>query len=219
MCAIVGSFSPDKFKELVVLNSYRGNFSHSISAIGLDCTMIALERGFGPLTDEMIDEFISKYPGNYYLGHIQAPTGGLVHEAERIHPAVHNGNTQHFMWHNGILKNRYIKELQSSLRSKEVWDTKLMLEHLLYSESLEKGLEGIDGTFSCVLLSDVHSMLLFRNVDSPMFYDTDMNLSSTKFDVSISTTEDTIYNFDINDKKVITVSTWKPKFSSPYFFG
>ena len=161
----------------------------------------------------MIDSFTSEFKGKYYLGHIQAPTGGLIEDTNRIHPAT---NTNYYMWHNGILKHKYIEELQTQLKSKDEWDTALLLQSIV-KNGLYEAVKEVDGTFSCVMLNT--SMLLFRNEDSPMFYDAELNISSSKFDGSVSTLSNSIYEVYIDTKEIVYICTWTPTHVSPYFFG
>lgn len=117
--------------------------------------------------------------GQYCIAHMQAPTTSNKTESS-IHPAIIG---KHYLWHNGIVKDHCVKEMSRNATFIEgslenmFWDTYLILHQYVYEESLNK----IDGTFSCVHYCDGEGLQLFRNEISPMFYDEDHNISSTKF--------------------------------------
>lgn len=177
MCAIVGSFNTEKLKELLVLNSYRGQHSYSISYYDpIDKKFIHLERNLGPIPLESIN--IPE--GCYGICHIQAPTTD-ARTIDSVHPAQVDGD---LLWHNGILKDKTVQELKADYFSPVNWDTHLLLLHLRNMGVPEE----VDGTFSCLWYDSEHrNILLFRNEISPMFYDDDLNLSSTRFEGSRET--------------------------------
>ena len=80
-------------------------------------------------------------------------------------------------------------------------------------------IEDLDGTFSCLLLDEGKSLKLFRNSDSPMFIDDDMNISSTKFIDANNTKPNTMYSLDLKNCIYEPIMEWVPKHNSPYFFG
>ena len=103
MCAIVGSFSKSKAKELYQLNSYRGELSYSLTtfrSMSL-CSNVVIQLTYkspGKIPDSLIDNCpISE--GDYIITHSQAPTTST----KNIHPATCNGA---LLWHNGIIKQK-----------------------------------------------------------------------------------------------------------------
>lgn len=207
MCAIVGSFDKDKFKELIVLNTYRGNHSYSFAEYNVESkkfSSIVKDFGYFDFSNlNCIEE------GNYLVGHVQAPTTDSK-DKESIHPSVLNKT---FLWHNGIIKEDCVKELQINLDSNHKWDTKLL--HQWVAE--DKDLSNIDGTFSC-LYADNNSLFLFRNEISPMFIDNDFNLSSTKFENSTPTIANELLIIDFFNSELITKKKFRTK-ENPYYFG
>ena len=213
MCAIVGSFDTEKLKELVELNSYRGQHSHSISYYNCREKTLTITKKLGSL--ELADINIPE--GHYGICHIQAPTTDAT-DINSIHPA--SGlfeNKPTCLWHNGILKNTTVKALQKYYGTDEEWDTTLLL-HRLNSAGIP---ENIDGTFSCLWFKPLGQgrgdLYLFRNEISPMFIDDNFNISSTKFEGSHSTDPNVILWMYMDLKLLIKKETFKTV-ESPYFF-
>lgn len=207
MCSIIGSFSRDKIKQLAELNAYRGQHSHSVYVFDEDnYDVIYSHRGLGTLD---LDQH--KLPKGYIVVHQQAPTTDNKDE-NSIHPAQIG---KHLLWHNGIVKAEAIKDLQYRFDSTATWDTRLILLSMIYTDNVEN----IDGTFSC-LYYDGNKLMLFRNEISPMFYDLDGNISSTKFENSISLPPNVVWQFnpnyvifdDINNTNMFKTV------ENPYFF-
>jgi asparagine synthetase B (glutamine-hydrolysing) len=215
MCAIVGSYDTDKLRELAVLNSYRGQHSYSIAYFDpMDKRIIHLERNLGeiPLDRINIPE------GCYGICHVQAPTTDAK-TIESVHPAEHNGD---LLWHNGILKDRTVQELKADYFATTAWDTKLLLLHIQNMGCPEE----VDGTFSCLWYdSDHRNILLFRNEISPMFYDDDGNISSTRFEDSRETEPNKMLLVDfLNSKLAGPMMRLNPvqdftTVENPYFFA
>lgn len=209
MCAIVGSFDKDKLGELIELNSYRGNHSYSFLEFDYKNNQITkLTRGFGEFDFSIIDN-IDRINDRYYIAHTQAPTTtgkGFFN----IHPSEWNDT---LLWHNGILKEDYIKELQEDFGHKIQWDTRLL--HYLLDNGDE--LDGVNGTFSCVYW-DGEKFLIFRNEISPLFSDDDWNISSTKFEGSKPTISGRVMKLDFNNHIVETIEEFTTR-ENPYYFG
>ena len=210
MCAIFGSFSRDKFLELAELNSYRGAHSFSISYYNpLNGNIDQSVKAIGALDPKMVETRM----GVYYIGHIQAPTSANK-TSRAIHPSYTTGKaTRSLLWHNGILKEDCIHELQDYFDTNEVWDT-----HLLH-KWIEEGnsLDSIDGTFSCLRHHD-HILYLFRNEISPMFADGQLNISSTKFEGSAKTSANKFLRMDFANYELVEIDTFKTK-ENPYYFA
>lgn len=210
MCSIIGSFSKTKFKELVKLNQYRGSFSYSFLVLDpISLETISLTQNFNEFNLDIIDSA----PDNmYYLGHTQAPTGGLVKKVERIHPARIN---DFFLFHNGIIKQKDVERLQQLYDINEEWDSKLMLANI-YNIGLLEALNTLDGSFACVF-NDMTSLRIFRSAAGILFVDDSLNISSTKFDNSTRIEKDTIYELDLKNRKLLINNNFVSK-SNPYFY-
>jgi glutamine phosphoribosylpyrophosphate amidotransferase len=150
--------------------------------------------------------------------HSQAPTtensdSSSIHPARMHHSEV--GDTS-LLWHNGILKPNTISMLREKTGMDTTWDTQLLLQHMINSESLSE----IDGTFAC-LMYHAGNMYMFRNEISPLFIDFDMNISSTKFEVSsitgnaFSILPNHVFKLDFYSMTSIIQSTFTTK-NSPY---
>ena len=189
MCSIIGSFSKDKIVDLVKLNLYRGQHSYSYSYYNPEDNTIQVTRGLG----EIPLDSINIPQGHYCIAHMQAPTTENK-DINSVHPAQ-IGNT--FLWHNGIIKAKWIEKRKNHIEVSEVpnrynsWDTYLILR-----QYVEDGhLNNIDGTFSCMYYSPMEGLQLFRNEISPLFIDKDYNISSIKFDNSSPLKANIIWNF------------------------
>lgn len=200
MCAIIGSFNKDKLKELHALNSYRGELSYSLCSFkpgNNEVKLGVLMSDQGKMPDTLIDQFPS-LDGDFFISHTQAPTT----ESKNIHPAVY-GNTM--LWHNGIIKQKTFSE--------DTWDTAWMLEAITnYGWST---LSRIDGTFACIMF-DGSYLYAFRNEISPLFYDIDLNFSSTKFEGSKSLPPNQVFCIDINTRMIDTVAYFETH-ENPYY--
>ena len=214
MCAIFGSKNKDKFLELAELNQYRGNFAHSTTVFqtGLFQHYPDAERVVHVTTNTGEGEFKDsitmseeEYKTTYYLGHVQAPTTDSV----ETHPSNINGD---LLWHNGIIKDYQVQEWKQELGNRD-WDTELLHRHLV----LGGDLDNVDGTFSCARYTK-DNIFLFRNEISPLFYDDDMNISSTKFDNSLETEAGVMYLMDLVKNNLEPQCRFETK-ENPYYFG
>jgi hypothetical protein len=208
MCSIVGSFETDKLKELVLLNSYRGSFSHSVSYYDINEHKFSyLQKAFGsPNMDEI------EIPTDHYgIVHVQAPTTSQT-DTQSIHPSTRWNS---LLWHNGILKPKTIEFLQRAYDDTSVWDTGLLHRKLVGPDPMPND---VDGSFSCLWYDDLtDNLFLFRNQISPMFIDINLNISSTKFEGSESTQPDVFLRMDF--KNMTTEETFKfETVNNPYFF-
>ena len=214
MCAIFGSKDKDKFLELAELNQYRGNFAHSTTVFqtGLFQHYPDAERVVHVTTNTGEGEFKDsitmseeEYKTTYYLGHVQAPTTDSV----ETHPSNINGD---LLWHNGIIKDYQVQEWKQELGNRD-WDTELLHRHLV----LGGDLDNVDGTFSCARYTK-DNLYLFRNEISPLFYDEDMNISSTKFDNSLETESGVMYQMNLVNNSLELINRFETK-ENPYYFG
>ena len=172
MCSIIGSYDVEEVKVLAKLNSYRGQHSHSIAVIK-DTVLSFLRRGLGPLPLEDLDNL----PKGYIICHQQAPTTDAK-DSSSIHPAEYQ---QCLLWHNGIVKDKQIKQWQKDYDDLLSWDT-MWINQFIASKGFS-GLSEIDGTFACAYYNGEHTYI-FRNANSPLFRK-GSTISSTKFDGSV----------------------------------
>ena len=200
MCAITGSFSKHKLEDLYRLNAYRGELSYSLSAFSFDDNGIRLDVMMQD-RDKMPEGLIKGMPeGNnmYYIAHSQAPTTN----ANNIHPAVYGDC---MLWHNGIVKQKNLKE--------GTWDTQWLLEQILnYGWS---ALSRVDGTFACMMYNS-GELFVFRNEISPMFYDKDLNFSSTKVEFAESLPPNKVFKVNLKYKQLSPVAYFETM-ENPYY--
>ena len=206
MCSIIGSFDKQKIVDLCELNAYRGQHSHSISYYNtITNEFVQINRKLGPINyDDICPE-----DNEYIIVHMQAPTTDAK-DSSSIHPARIDRDV---LWHNGILKAKEIERLKEKYQLDTDWDTYILLKHMM-SEGTP---DGIDGTFSC-LWFDSYRLYLFRNEISPMFIDSAMNISSTKFANSEPTFPNTILLFEPALKNVVPILHFNTV-ENPYYFG
>lgn len=213
MCAIVGSFNKDKLKELIELNTYRGNHSYSISEFDpIEREINIIKRGLGGFDYSIFEELTDN---KYYIAHTQAPTTNAK-TIDSVHPSEFDGT---FLWHNGIIKDYFVKEMQSKVMiGKGDWDTALLNKWVYFNNPLDE----VDGTFSCLRYS-MGRLILFRNEISPMFIDDKFNISSTKFKNSNPTPAGKVLYINLTrsdkfkGKDLVEIGEFKTK-ENPYFF-
>ena len=103
-----------------------------------------------------------------YVGHFQAPTSVV----SRVHPNKLNST---MLWHNGILKDNAIKELQSKFNlHNEQWDTALLHEAILKNEEIGD----IDGSFAVFLFKD-NNFYFTRNALAPLYINSEKCIISS----------------------------------------
>lgn len=198
MCGIFASRNKDKFYELAKLNSYRGSHSHSISYYDDKKGKVAVvTKGLGPMPEIDLEY-------NYLIiGHVQEPTTERK-ENENIHPAYKGGD---YLWHNGIILDTQVKRWQEEFNYPNVtWDTYLLLTGLL-SDDPSVRLSSSEGSFACIWHGKFNPYLsAFRNDNSPLFYDDKGNLSSTKFENSLSLDSGVIYSYVAKEWKSTSIT-------------
>lgn len=208
MCSITASFSTERIKELIEMNRYRGEFSHSITYLDTHTmNLVHVHRALGPINTKDII-LPNKMSDVYVIVHQQAPTGDT--NKDDIHPA---SDTVNYLWHNGILKTKTIEELQKQYDDffldpyfpKITWDTKLLLMHLSYCGYPKD----IDGSFACLYYKGKRydssldpKLYVFRNLLSPLFMDNSFTFSSTKFNGSYPVMPHHMFNVDLKNKKL-----------------
>lgn len=190
MCGIFGSKNKEKFIELMKLNAYRGSFSHSIAYLDLTAnTAPRIIKHLGLMDVNSIEDISENM---YYLGHVQAPTSKDRYSVDNIHPAELESN---YLWHNGIIKDICVKELQKNQGTTIEWDTKLLLKHVIDNNSLSN----IDGSFTCVHIDNNNNISIFRNIISPLFINDSMDISSVKFKDSKAVPYEKIFRLTENE--------------------
>lgn len=200
MCAITASFSKEKLLELYRLNAYRGELSYSYNAFEHNEGKVQINilmKDHGPLPEVLVTE-MHHFENAFYIAHSQAPTT----QSKNIHPAIFGDC---LLWHNGIIKQKTI--------TAGTWDTEWLLEQITnYGWS---SLSRIDGTFACIMYNN-GELFVFRNEISPMFYDKDLNLSSTKFDGSLSLEPNKVFKLNLEHKQLSPVAYFQTK-ENPYY--
>lgn len=204
MCSIVGSYSKEKFIEMMSKNEYRGSHSCSIALIDIDnLKLIELHRSFEKF-NQLKFYFDKQYKNIYYIGHVQSPTLGVENkDITRIHPA---NNLDKYLWHNGLLKNKFIEDTNKvyHLDISSTWDTLVFLQLINKSDNLNNLLSQIDGQFSCILFKNKEYIKVFRNKSNTIWIDGDLNISSIKIDSSFYQIKpNIIYNLDLYKKELI----------------
>lgn len=201
MCSIVAGFKTDLLEDLIDLNQFRGNFSHSCTLIDTQQNKVGTQtKKFGKFDRDLLYKCNE---ADYKICHVQAPTSGMIEDYNRIHPVEINGS---MLWHNGIITLRGIKFLQEDLNTTETFDTNLLLQAIL-----KHGfdiLSEIEGLFSCVLLR-ANEIFIFRTKHGKLFVDNDLHLSSERFVDSKCITADTVYNLDLKEKTLTVVHKFK----------
>jgi len=200
MCSIIASFSKSKILELVEINQHRGNFSYSISMYNPTTKrIINTYKDFGEFNKEALKK-ITGYV--YYICHIQAPTSGLTVLTERIHPTEIN-NT--YLWHNGIIKPQGMKYLKNTSKVSNNFDTYLL--HTVLPDY--KKLSEIEGLFACLYVND--GIKLFRTKHAKLYIDDDMNISSEYFEGSKCINYDTVYELNLNNRRISKIDNFETK--------
>lgn len=196
MCSIIGSYKKEMVKSLVELNQHRGNFSWSITLGNMTI------KNFGEFDFEKLNSMNKE---GYLISHIQAPTGGMIEDVDRIHPTEINKTK---LWHNGLITPRGIRELQKKTYSDNMFDTKLL--HKAIDEFGFEVLSSIEGLFSC-LYFDGNDYFIFRTKHGKLYIDNELNLSSERFENSKCINYDTIYKLDFSKKRIENIESFKTK--------
>jgi hypothetical protein len=200
LCAITGSLYKEKLKDLYTLNAYRGELNYSLATFKPYKGEIEFQTLFqdsGKMPDTLIDGIPCK-EGDFILAHSQAPTTNSMN----IHPAVYGDA---MLWHNGIIK-------QNTL-SPGTWDTAWLLEQIInYGWS---ALSRVDGTFACIMYNS-GELFLFRNEISPMFYDKDLNFSSTKVEFTESLLPNKVFKINLKYKQLSPIAYFQTM-ENPYY--
>ncbi len=154
MCGIVGAFNKATLVDRMIQLSPRGPRGWSIAVYSQTRRLeVLVGQGLsfvgGPIPD--------LEPGEMYIGHVVAPTGGPI----EFHPARAD-NT--WVWHNGMIDPGYYR----SLNARETWDTKIIAESI--NRSGLDYLTEFQGSYALVIATPEH-LLITRNAISPMYLD------------------------------------------------
>ena len=209
MCSIVASFDKDVFKQLIIHNGSRGSFSHSLTTIdpgnGVDRNSV---RQWGSFDFTLLDSV----PDNHYMiAHCQAPTGGLVHDLNRVHPYEADILK---LWHNGIITPESMRYINALLGTEYQWDTQAIGE--LITQKGFNSLNPIKGSFACIALYDGHPYI-FRNQIAPLHIDHDLNISSTPWAGLQSIPFNEVMYLDLEIRTAVTMTKINNLYS-PFFF-
>lgn len=210
MCSIIGSFSVDTFKELLILNKSRGSFSYSLTIIDPHTDNSTTHKDFGDFDLSLLEDTPA---GSYLLGHCQAPTNGLHKIAGRIHPYIMEDGSK--LLHNGIIKSKNISFINEQLDTNYEWDTQALAEYTI--PALTTKLPDIEGSFACALINERSRLKIFRNMIAPLFINPQGDLSSTKFETSMSIKENTFYALSFREKCFIPIGNFVNT-HNPYYF-
>lgn len=205
MCSIVGSFSIKTLKQLIKANAYRGQYRHSVIAQNPYGEGFRAFMGEGAFTNfrELERE------GAYYIAHHQAPTAASA----SYHPARFNGD---YLFHNGIVKERHIEQMQTELVTDETWDTKLLC--MTVNTFGFSALSKIDGSFAGVSRRD-GKLYIFRNQLSPMFTNDLLDFSSTSTGTcSSDLPPEKVFQIDFKENRFTPVEDFKTN-DNVYFFS
>lgn len=202
MCGIFCSFDSDKILELHKLNSYRGSHSYSFTRVGDNPI-----RGLGNFDVSLVNR------DGYKICHVQAPTSWARDELN-IHPAALMGCK---LWHNGIVKDFDVKRLQEKHGVDDPWDTMLILRELMDDNWIEN-LSEINGSFACIFQKD-DLIFVFRNEISPLFYDSELNISSVRFEGSSPLPPNRVFLLDLEGRALVDLGFKFSTKENPYYFG
>lgn len=192
MCGIFATIDYDELLPLSEINSYRGQFSHSVTGFHIIDKTPSLQfmvRSIGPFNITTIPKSF-----DFYVCHIQAPTNSQK-SFFNIHPAELN---QNFLWHNGIIKDDDCLRLNKKYISCESWDTKLLLKESLHTLDGLDSLSEVNGSFACLLWHN-KSLYVFRNKISPLFYSNNYFSSVKKEMTDVSIEENKIFKIDFDN--------------------
>lgn len=199
MCALIGAPDRNSFIDILNVNRYRGEVTHSLCDLEFDkdsrIKILRLMRNQGSFNTSAI---VDSDKCALHIGHTQAPTSG----SSNIHPATYKGS---YLWHNGIVKQH----------ATTGWDTQLIIEGIVNHGF--STLSEIDGTFACFLLMD-DRLYVFRNEISPLFHKDGKYYSSTKMEGMISLEPNTVFAVEpLSTNTLRFVTSFKTK-ENPYFF-
>ena len=201
MCSIFGSTKLEDIRKLLELNKSRGGYSWSFGGFNYSkeqgISLVTLYKGLGAFPLNMLKDYPEP---DYYLGHIQIPTGG-GHGWKRVHPAIVNDKSLlhdvRYLWHNGLMHSDW---MNSSKERKGKWDTEVLLSSI-HEHGLVTGLSKVQGSYGCVLYNRSKSLCAFRNKHAQLHYGENLQISSVAFPGSKLFDDNTIFEIKVGDMK------------------
>lgn len=203
MCSIIASYDSTKLKKLIKLNQFRGNFSYSYTTINKHNKPTSQLKTFGEFNNHIVNSNTE-----YKIAHVQAPTGGMIKDENRIHPVTNKIDNTNMLWHNGLLTPRGIKFLQDKLETEEIFDTKLLFDAI--NKFGFNILSEIEGLFSCLYIIN-GTIFIFRTKHGKLYIDEDMNISSERFEGSKCINSDIIYEINLIKKDLSEFTKFRTK--------
>lgn len=198
MCSIIGGFGNDVVSSLVALNSHRGTVSSSYTLFDERGYVLETCRFAGPLKN------IPTHSG-YIVCHQQAPTSSA--SGKNIHPSTISSS---LLWHNGILKQHFLKKLQADTE----WDTHVL--HKLIAHEGIQSVENVEGSFAC-LYHNEQELMMFRNSIAPLWYH-GATISSVKFEHSNEIMPNTVYKLNFKARLWVEYSSFS-NIEMPFYFA
>ena len=191
MCGLFAAKSKVALVELARHNVHRGSRTHSITTFNNG--EIHVQRYKGSFDATNVPD-----SANFYICHVQAHPASLIREGDV--------NYSSSVWHNGILKDEYMK------KQVHTWDTR----HI--AATFPESLSEYDGTFACFHYA-LGKLSVFRNELSPLFMSEDGDaFSSTRTIITPESVEpNKVFNIDLNTFKMTAVQEFKTV-ENPYFF-
>lgn len=203
MCGISASFDIRKLKDLMEVNNARGQFSFSLTIIDpLTNQIVGQHKGFVDNRSHILNYYKTLNDNRlYYISHSQAPTSdtGLSMRFDRVHPASFRRS---HLYHNGIIKDFGIDMLQKTAMDYiDTWDTSLLLKCI--SKTNLDILNYLSGSFACLLI-DSDGIFTFRNKSSILYYDDDLNISSSNFNGEMTELDSNqVFKLDLESSRLI----------------
>ena len=189
----------ENLQHLVDINQFRGNYSYSISA--LSDTLTILKKDFG----EFPEVSTLNLNDGFYACHVQAPTGGMIPDKDRIHPSELPDSA---LYHNGIITPRGVAYMQDKLQTTETFDTKLL--HGMIDRYGFECLSDIEGGFACLYIKQ-NNIYIFRTKHLKLHFSSDM-ITSERAEGTKMINADTIYKVSVQDKLSLEpIDTFKTK--------
>jgi hypothetical protein len=207
MCSIIGSFNIDEIRNLIDLNSSRGQSSYSIGLYNIETNKIeTLFKGEGEFNHTILKQ-LNIQPKHYIICHIQAPTLG-VGQNRSIHPSIIDSS---YLYHNGQLTQNQIELLKERYNVDSNWDTGLLHHYYLNNEDLSD----IDGSFGLLFINKDKVNIMTSNMIN-LYINKDLTLSSTYFKNSTKIDSNIIYELDFDRRELNRIDDFNSK-TSPYF--
>jgi hypothetical protein len=215
MCAISGSFDINEVKLLYNSQLNRGNKNSSFTQFVWKEACV-VKKVSGVLSDGDFVEYTGETESPpYYITHSQAPTGTTGDN--NIHPSAVDfmWGGKSYMWHNGVIPQKSMQELNKQLHTDFTWDTRI-IHHMVMGYI---DLSSIDGSFACLFVTPEKDLFVFRNEQSPLFMNKDMTFSSTKFEKSAELPPNALFYVNPIKRELIHTGVTFKSNQPLYYFG